>query len=117
MEMCLSVLIKSLIMTIYDYNRMVQFRNIEDSRIGYYRGKVDALMDALKELGHPVTWGYGALWSSGKSKYENGYGYITFSKSDAELKETDIYETHGFENGIYWFIDGNGYSTAYKGGK
>ena len=112
----ISVVINQLILSMYEYNKRMQFRDPSDNQSFYAKGRVESLMDCLKALGYPVTYGYGAVWSSGKSKYINGYGYITFSKNLKELEESGIHTAHGFENGIFWFVDGRGIPTIYRGG-
>lgn len=116
MEYFLSTTIKHLILSIQAYNRKIQFRNIEDPQITVCKGRIEALFDLLKDVGYPVSWGYGAVWSPSAQKFRNGYGYISFVKNEEGLKESGIYDVHGFDNGTYWFVDRSGCLTEYKGG-
>ena len=111
----LNTMIQKLILAIYEYNKRLQFRDPSDIQCIYWRGRAESLMDLLESLGYPVTHGTGSIWSSGRSRYAEGYGYMTFSKNQKEFEELGIHAKHGFENGIYWFVDGRGVPTMYRG--
>lgn len=115
MEYTLNTIVDSLIRAIHQYNSMLQYRPAQDPQCLTVKGGVEALMLLLKELGYPLTVSMGRVWHVSGMHHERGYGCIMFSKNKEELESIGVFRKNHFENGIYWFIEGNAELTKYRG--
>ena len=115
MEYVLNIIVDSLIKTIHQYNLMLKYRPSQDVQCVHEKGRIEALIDLLKEIGYPLTVSTGRVWNSQGMHFQTGYGCIMFYKHRDELEDMGLFHKNHFENGIYWFIEGNSNLTKYKG--
>lgn len=114
MEDIILVLVENLILAIQTYNERLLYRSPQDPQMDMDRGAINALVKVLSQLGYPPKWGKGSVWSTGKSRSEEGFGYLYFPKNSKEFDEMRIHKICGFERGIYWFVDGRGAIVRYN---
>lgn len=114
MERAINMAVYQLIIYMYEYNRLLQYRYPSDIACLNMKSKVDAMVTYLKAMGYPVSYGYGKVNCNRNDKPSQGFGYLIFQCDHKAVKALNIYENHGFENEIFWFMDGNGKPTEYK---
>jgi hypothetical protein len=104
------LVIKCFIDALYDYNEKVVYCSPQSSPVVSALGAINAYEHLLKEAGYPASAGTGKIWSSTKGSV-SAYTYLMVK---AGVIPTDVLNTIGFENGIYWLVDGYGKSTKNK---
>lgn len=114
MDGVLRLLVDFIIKSMHLYNSMLVYRPAQDPQCIKQKGRVEALCDFLRELGYPLTISQGRVWHNSSTYHSEGYGCIMFTKSVEELEKIGILSDNHFENGIYWFMEGNSKLIQYR---